>query len=173
MKKTNRGKDFEKEIRSCLENLPDVSFDRLPDPMAGYSGIRNICDFSAFHSPYMFYLECKCLYGNTLNYKGAITADQWSGMQEKSKIYNCLAGVCVWFIDYDLTVFVTIQDLTAHRDSGAKSLNIQDITSDDCVPHFIIDGIKKKVMFKYFGGEFLRKLGDKCNEVWEGRTNGS
>ena len=172
MRKTNRGKDFEKEIKNCLENLPDISFDRLPDPMAGYSGVRNICDFSAFHSPHMFYLECKCCYGNTLNYKGAITKDQWEGMLEKSKIYNCLAGVCVWFIDYDLTVFVSIQDLTKHRDDGAKSLNIQDITSEDCVPHFIIDGIKKKVMFKYFGGEFLRKLTNKCNEVWEGSNNG-
>lgn len=166
MKKVNRGKDFEKEIKTCLTELPDVSFDRLPDPMAGYAGVRNICDFSCYNKPYMFYLECKCLYGNTLNYKGSITKDQWEGMEEKSKINGCLAGVCVWFIDYDLTVFVAIQDLLEHRNGGAKSLNIGDITSDDCVPHFIIDGIKKKVMIKYFGSEFLKKLRHKCAEVW-------
>ena len=41
MRKQNRGKDFEEQIRLSLESLPNVSFDRLPDPMAGYSGIRN------------------------------------------------------------------------------------------------------------------------------------
>ena len=166
MKKVNRGKDFEQEFRNSLESLPDVSFDRLPDPMAGYSGIRNICDFSMFHSPDMFYLECKCLYGNTLNYKSAITADQWRGMTEKSKIKRCVAGVCVWFIDYDLTVFVPIQALNEHRADGAKSLNISDITSNDSIKHFIIDGVKKRVLFSYLGSKFLANLTNISNEIW-------
>lgn len=166
MRAVNRGKDFEKAIRTCFESLPDVSFDRLPDPMAGYSGVRNICDFSMFHSPDMFYLECKCLYGNTLNYAGAITKNQWDGMYEKSKIKRCVAGVCVWFIDYDITVFVKIQDLWKHRESGAKSLNITDITGENSVPHFIIDGVRKKVMFRYFGESALKKLHDICNDIW-------
>ena len=166
MKKVNRGKDFEQEIRNSLESLPDVSFDRLPDPMAGYSGIKNICDFSMFHSPDMFYLECKCLYGNTLNYKSAITADQWRGMTEKSKIKRCVSGVCVWFIDYDLTVFVPIQALNEHRENGAKSLNISDITSNDSIKHFIIDGVKKRVLFSYLGSKFLTNLTKLSNEIW-------
>lgn len=166
MKKPNRGKDFEQEIRNCLEPLPDVSFDRLPDPMAGYAGVHNICDFSMFNTPDMFYLECKCLYGNTLNYKSGIRKDQWDGMLEKSKIKRCVAGVCVWFIDYDLTVFVSIQDLVAHRESGAKSLNITDITSDNGVPHFIIDGIKKRVMFTYIGSKFLKNLKQLSTHIW-------
>ena len=62
MRKQNRGKEFEGCIRKAFENVPNVSFDRLPDPMAGYSGVRNICDFSMFQSPDMFYIECKCLY---------------------------------------------------------------------------------------------------------------
>ena len=166
MRATNRGKDFEKAIRDCFEKVSGVSFDRLPDPMAGYSGVRNICDFSMFSAPDMFYLECKSLYGNTLNYAGAITKNQWDGMYEKSSIPRCRAGVFVWFIDYDLTVFVKIQDLMNHRKSGAKSLNIQDITGDDCVPHFILDGVKKKVMFRYFGDTILLKLHKLCDEVW-------
>lgn len=166
LKAANRGKDFEKCIKESLVNLPTVSFDRLADPMAGYSGVRNICDFSMFSSPDMFYLECKSHYGNTLNYASDITRNQWDGMLEKSKIYRCVAGVCVWFIDYDLTVFVNITDLNKHRLSGAKSLNINDITSDGGVPHFIIDGIKKRVMFKYFGESFLKKLHEQSNSIW-------
>lgn len=158
MKKQNRGKDFEREIRECLEHLPDVSFDRLPDPMAGYSGIRNICDFSMYNYPYMFFLECKSLYGNTLNYSGAITENQWDGLYEKSKIKGCIAGICVWFIDHDITVFVKIQDLWIHREGGAKSLNIDNITSNNALPHILIDGVKKRVKFRYFGEAFLRNL---------------
>lgn len=172
MRAINRGKDFEKAIRECFENLPNVSFDRLPDPMAGYSGVRNICDFSMFHSPDMFYLECKCLYGNTLNYAGAITKNQWDGMYQKSKLYRCVAGVCVWFIDYELTVFVEIQELWKHREAGNKSLNIQDITGDNSIPHFIIDGAKKKVMFRYFGEQALSNLHSLSNKLWGSDNNG-
>lgn len=166
MRKQNRGKDFEAEIRASLETLPNVSFDRLPDPMAGYSGIRNICDFSMYNYPNMFYLECKSLYGNTLNFKADITKDQWDGLQEKSVIKGCIAGICVWFIDYDLTVFVKIQDLVKHRENGAKSLNISDITLDNPVPHFIIDGVKKRVKFTYFGEKFLKNLHKLADEEW-------
>ena len=166
LKAQNRGKDFEKCIKDSVYNLPGVSFDRLPDPMAGYSGVRNICDFSMFSAPDMFYLECKSHYGNTLNYQSDITRNQWEGMTEKSLIKRCVAGVCVWFIDHDLTVFVNIKDLNEHRNSGAKSLNITDIIGENSVPHFIIDGVKKKVMFKYFGEEFLRNLHKESNRIW-------
>lgn len=162
----NRGKDFEKEIKTCFELVPHVSVDRLPDPMSGYSGVRNICDFSVFQSPDTFYIECKCHYGNTLNYKSDIRVNQWDGLLEKSKIFGCVAGVVVWFIDHDVTAFVTIQDLLAHRNSGHKSLNVVDITGDNIVPHFLVDGIKKRTMYKYLGEDFLRKLHETSNDIW-------
>lgn len=166
MRKQNRGKEFEGCIRQAFENVPNVSFDRLPDPMAGYSGVRNICDFSMFQSPDMFYIECKCLYGNTLNYAGDITKNQWDGMTKKSKISHCVAGIFVWFIDYDITVFVDIIDLNAHKKAGNKSLNIKDITGNDSIPHFILDGIKHRVKFSYFGEPALKKLHDISNRRW-------
>lgn len=166
MKAQNRGKDFEKNIKDAFCKLKNVSFDRLPDPMAGYSGIRNICDFSMFSSPDMFYLECKSLYGNTLNYSSDITKNQWDGMLEKSRIKRCIAGIFVWFIDYDITVFVNIKDLNEHRKSGAKSLNIGDITGDNPIKYFLVDGVKKKVNFKYFGDKALKRLHDISNETW-------
>lgn len=166
MNRTNRGKDFEKEIKNSLKLIPDASVDRLPDPMGGYSGVKNICDFSVFHSPDNFYLECKCLYGNTLNFKSAITQNQWDGMLEKSKIRRCVAGVVVWFIDYDVTAFVSIQNLNESKNKGNKSLNIEDIIGDEPIPHFLVDGVKKRTMFTYFGQDFLNKLHKLSDEIW-------
>lgn len=167
MNQQNRGKDFESEIKRCLEDVPDVSVDRLPDPMSGYSGVRNICDYTAYHYPHKFYIECKCLYGNTLNYKSAISKNQWEGLEEKSKIYGCLAGVVVWYIDYDVTAFVPIQELLQHKNKGAKSLNIADITGEGAVKHFLVDGVKKRVMYKYIGESFLFQLHKWTNLYWE------
>ena len=166
VRKVNRGKDFEFEIKSCLEICQHVSLDRLPDQMSGYKGSKNICDYSMFCSPDMFYLECKSKYGNTLNYKGDVSEDQWNGLMEKSRIYRCIAGICIWYIDHDITVFCDIRDLNEHRLNGAKSLNIKDITGENCVPHFIIDGIKKRVKFKYFGESFLRNLHKLSDNTW-------
>lgn len=165
MGRPNRGKDFETAIRECFESISSVSIDRLPDPMSGYSGVRNICDFHVFQAPHDFYIECKCLYGNTLNYKSAIRVNQWDGMEEKSKIPHCVAGVVVWFIDYDITTFVNIKDLLEHRKTH-KSLNINDVTGSESIPHFLIDGIKKRVMYKYLGDDFLYKLHKSANEIW-------
>ena len=166
MNQPNRGKDFEKEIFNCINAISTASIDRLPDSMSGYAGVRNVCDYQAFQAPDEFYIECKCLYGNTLNYKGAIRPNQWEGMEAKSKIRRCVAGVVVWFIDYDITVFIAIQDLIEHRNKGNKSLNIKDITREDSIRHFIVDGVRKRVMFKYLGDGFLYQLHKLSNEIW-------
>ena len=106
MKKSNLGKEFELRIKNCL-NKPELNFDieRLPDPLGGYVGMRNICDFDGYKFPFRYYLECKSKYGNTLNFAGDITNDQWEGLTEKSKIFGVTAGICIWFIDYDRTLF--------------------------------------------------------------------
>ena len=166
MRKINRGKDFEAAIRESLETVKDASVDRLPDQMSGFKGSKNICDYVVFHSPDIFYIECKSKYENTLNFKGDISQDQWDGLLKKSKIKRCVAGVCVWFIDHDLTVFVNINDLEKHRQNGAKSLNIKDITGENSIPHFIVDGMKKRVKFKYFGDKFIYNLHKLSDSIW-------
>ena len=72
----------------------------------------------------------------------------------------------MWYIDYDLTVLVKIQDMWDHRQEGNKSLNISDITSENSVNHFIINGVKKRVKFNYFGEPFLKKLHLLALEQW-------
>lgn len=161
---TGRGKDFEKEIRAAFQH-PDISIDRFPDPMAGYAGIRNICDFGVYQYPYSYYFELKQRKGNTLNFKYDITKDQWEGLQEKATIPGVVAGYIVWFIDHDVTAFVPAQELKRLQDAGAKSLNINDI-QDNKVQHILAPGKKKRIMFTYDGQQFLKLLNKWATNYW-------
>lgn len=152
----NRGKQFEGAIKEGIEKCADVSIDRFQDPMAGFAGIRNVCDFVVYRFPFQYYFECKSFYGNTLSIHsndpkhryGAITNDQWEGLEEKSHIPGVFAGVCAWFIDHDVTVFVPIQSLIQLKNAGRKSLNIKDIEANSIL--FVpIYGKKKRVLFDY------------------------
>ena len=144
----NRGKDFEKVIKKAFELQPNLSVDRFPDPMAGYAGIRNICDFGVYFYPHYYYLECKAIRGNTLNFNSQITQDQWNGLLAKSKIRGIRAGIIVWFIEHDITVYVSIQVLELLKSNGAKSLHINDLLENKI--HFIkIKAKKKRVLYEY------------------------
>lgn len=163
----NRGKQFEDAIETAFKQCSDVSIDRLNDPAAGYAGIRNICDFIVYRYPFQYYLECKSCHGNTLSIYskdpdkryGAITNNQWEGLEEKSPLPGVEAGVVVWFIDHDVTAYVPIEYLAALRLSGAKSLNIKDIINCN-IPHILVPGRKKRVLFEYDGNSFLMYLHD-------------
>ena len=153
----NRGKDFENQIRKKLNEIQNISVDRFPDPMAGYKGIRNICDFGVYKYPIFCYLECKAIHGNTLNFKGHITKDQWDGMLEKSKIQGVVAGIIVWFIEHDTTAFIRIENLHQLSAKGNKSLNIKDI-KENKVPYILIEGEKKRVFYDYDMNHFINIL---------------
>lgn len=167
MNKQNLGKKFENLIKTALD-IPEkhISIDRLPDPLGGYSGITNICDFTSYKFPFNYFLECKCTYDNTLNFKSSITEDQWQGMLNKSNYFGCLAGVCVWFISYDTTAFVPIQELQCLKEAGKKSLHITDLDSEDLI-HFKIKGIKKRVYFEYDGIDLIKQLTKLCANYWD------
>ena len=153
----NRGKKFEDAIKTAFSKFPNVSVDRLLDPQAGYAGIRNICDFIIYKKPYEIYMECKSLYGNTLNFKGMITENQWNGLQQKAEIDGVIAGVMIWFIDHGTTAFVPITELVRLEGAGAKSLNIKDI-QNDMVSYIPLEGKKKRVFFEYDPSSFFKTL---------------
>lgn len=141
----NRGKQFENVIRKCFEQVEGVSIDRLNDNTAGFKGVAGICDFIVFKSPLLLYLECKSCYGNTLNFHN-ITETQWEGMLEKSKIKGVVAGVVIWFMDRDKTIFIPIQTLQLMKEEGLKSVNINMLSEDE---YLEIPGKKKRVFFDY------------------------
>jgi penicillin-binding protein-related factor A (putative recombinase) len=153
----SRGKDFETEFKAALSQVPEISIDRFPDPSAGYAGIHNICDFGVYLHPYEYYFECKAIRKNTLNFNSHITEDQWNGLMEKSQKYGVCAGVCVWFIDHDITVFVPIQQLHEMSLTGQKSLNVKQIISNE-VQYVALPGRKKRVKFEYVGQKFMEDL---------------
>lgn len=178
--RVNRGKQFEDQIKKAVLKNNNVSFDRFPDPMAGYAGIRNICDFSMYAFPYQYYIECKSLTGNTLNFDSMITKDQWSGLLEKSEVPGVIAGLMVWYIDHDVTVFTPIQELKRIRDKGAKSLNIKHLADGEPIDesqvfNFKIAGRKKRILFEYDITSFLsessrwaaQKWGKEVSESWQ------
>lgn len=144
MSKPNRGKDFENVIKKAFEKIDDVSIDRLHDQTSGFKGSKNICDFIVYKYPKQIYLECKCCYGNTLNFHN-ITDNQWDGLYEKSQIAGVEAGVIIWFIDHDITVYIPIEKLVELKDAGYKSINVKDLP----IVSQIIDGTKKRVFFDY------------------------
>lgn len=155
----NRGKDFEEAIKFGFRGIKGVSLDRIPDPMAGFMGVRNIADFCVYQYPYQYYFECKAVGKNTLNFKSGITENQWRGLFEKSRIHGVIAGFLVWFIDHDITVFVSIQELYRLNTFGAKSLNIKDIKSGK-VSYYKVPAKKKRVLYTYDGAELLQALKD-------------
>ena len=163
--KVSRGKQFEEAIKAAFIKHSDISLDRFPDPMAGYAGIRNICDFGVYKYPFQYYFECKAFSGNTLNFSSAITKDQWDGLVEKAEIPGVVAGIIVWFIEHDITAFVPIQELKRIRADGAKSLNIKDI-KENSVIHFTVPGRKKRIFYEYDADAFITKLKKWATEYW-------
>jgi len=153
MTKVNRGKEFEAQIKKAFLQIEGVSIDRLYDPTAGYSGIKNICDFIVYKFPYEYYIECKTHYGNTLPFS-CITDNQWYGMLAKTSIYGVVAGVMVWFIDHDKTFFVPIETLHMLKSNGKKSLHIKDMS--DIVGVKEIPSIRKRILFDYNLENFLQ-----------------
>lgn len=152
----NRGKEFEDVIRKAFERVPNTSVVRLPDPVQGYLGVRNHCDFIVYHKPYEYHIECKSVHGNTLSIYsndpkkkyGNITNNQWEGLMEKSMLDGVFAGIICWWVDKNTTVYIPIGQLQREREAGKKSVRWDCVLNSDfqCIP---IAGTKKRVFFDY------------------------
>jgi hypothetical protein len=168
--RVNRGKDFEGQVYDGFSKIEGVSIDRLSDPMAGYAGVKNICDFIVYKQPTLYYIECKSCYGNTFSIHsndpkrkyGNITNNQWEGLLEKSKIPGVRAGILLWFIDHDETYWLDIRLLQKHKDMGNKSVSYcaDWVTVDDLNlgKWTRISGKKRRVLFDYDFAEFLGEM---------------
>ena len=154
MARANLGKKFEDVVKESFLKCPDVSIDRLRDAPKKMKNVDNPSDFIVYKYPHEIYVECKSHKGNTLPFS-CIREEQIKGMSEKSQIDGVLAGVILWFIDHDLTVWIPIQEVVDWQRRGAKSINIKDL---DHLQHIVIQGKKKRVYFDYFMDDFLREL---------------
>lgn len=158
-KSSNKGKKFEEIIKQSFLKVPDVSIDRLRDAPRKLKGVDNPSDFIVYKKPHEIYVECKSHKGNTLPFS-CIREEQIKGMTEKARIEGVKAGVIVWFIDYDLTVWIPINEVVFWRDIGNKSINIKNIQDKhtERIRHIVIQGKKKRIYFDYDMNKFLEDL---------------
>ena len=121
------GKQAESKIREWLDK-PELgySFDRLPDQMTGWHGSKNICDFTCFKAPYMYYIESKATWEDRFSFS-MISEYQLEHLLQKSKIYNVYGLIVVLFATYKRAFIFKIGDIKEAVDNGIKSINIKKI----------------------------------------------
>lgn len=145
------GKKAEDKIRSWLDR-PDYgySFDRVPDQLGGFYGGRNICDFTCFKSPYMWYIESKETEGDRFSFS-MLSDTQYYGILEKSKIENVFGVVIALFTRHQRAFIFDIRDIDKSVQDGKKSVNINKIDSW-AIPYIEIPTIpSRKQMLDYTG----------------------
>lgn len=158
----NRGKSFEAVIKESCEKVLDTYVLRLYDPQGGYSSVSNPCDYVVFRHGVMYMFECKAVHGNLLSIHardprrcyGNISNAQWEGLMKASQC-GVVAGVLVWWVDFDVTKFIPIQELDILRNVGKRN----SIRYDLDIPNAdIILGQKKRVFFEYDMEAFFRNF---------------
>lgn len=119
------GKKAEEKIRVWLDR-PELgySFDRIPDQMNGQYGSKNICDFTCYKFPYMYYIESKSTYEDRFDFS-MITDYQYENLLRKSQISEVRSYVIVLFATYQQAFILNIQTIDNIIKSGKKSINIK------------------------------------------------
>lgn len=121
------GKKAESKIRQWLDRPIDgYSLDRLYDPMGGYYGICNPCDFICFRFSKIYYLESKATYHARFDFS-MIRPNQMDGLLKKSQIPGCHGWFIVLFASYKRAFKFNAVDIKSLLDRGVKSLNISKI----------------------------------------------
>ena len=119
----NKGKIWEKCVKESWESsFPNSFILRLPDQQNGYFGTsRNISDFIAFKSPYLFLIECKTIQGNTLPFSNL---KQYEKMLNYQNIPNVKSGFLVWWQDKNVTARIPLDSVTLLKKENKKSIHV-------------------------------------------------
>ena len=146
------GKAAEAKIKAWLDRPnKGYCFDRINDQMTGFYGSSNICDFTLFKSPYMYYIESKATYHDRFDFN-RITDYQRSHLLEKCKISNVIGCVIVLFATYKRAFIFNIQHIEDAEKSGIHSINIKYIDKWN-LPYYEIPTISnsRKKLLDYSG----------------------
>jgi len=155
------GKKAEKKIQEWLDRPEDgYCFDRLKDQTSGFYGSKNICDFTLYKYPSMYYIESKATYNDRFDF-GTIsgldipedTTCQFGGMLAKSKIPGVHSKVIVLFATQKRAFIIDINEIARLAATGKKSLNINKISNWD-IDYQEIETIpnNRKQLLNYTGG---------------------
>lgn len=146
------GKKAEGKIQAWLDRPNDgYSFDRIKDQMNGFQGSANICDFTCFKYPNMYYIESKATYEDRFDFAN-ITKTQYEGLLSKSKIPYVYGVVIVLFATYHRAFALDIQHIDKLQQHGVKSLNIKKLDKWD-IPFVELQTIpnNRKSLLDYTG----------------------
>ena len=123
----NLGKKAEKKIKEWLDRPEEgYCFDRIKDQMTGFWGSTNICDFTLYKFPYMYYLESKATWEDRFNFS-MLTETQHDEMLKKSKIEGVFSYVVVLFATYKRAFLIDIKDIKKLEEKDKHSLNVKKI----------------------------------------------
>ena len=119
----NRGKIWERCFQESWEKTFPSSFIlRLPDQQSGYIGTsRNISDFIAFKSPYLYLIECKSIKGNTLPLSNLKQYERLLGYEH---LDNVKIGFIVWWCDKGVTAWIPLDSITQLKKENKKSVHV-------------------------------------------------
>ena len=148
---TTLGKQAEAKIKEWLDR-PELgySFDRIPDQMTGFYGSRNICDFTCYKFPYMYYIESKSTYEDRFDFS-RITNYQYENLLRKSQIAEVRSYIIVLFATYRQAFILNIQTIDNLIRSDMKSINIKKRIKWD-FPYYEIPTIpSRKKLLDYTG----------------------
>ncbi len=121
------GKEAEAKIWKWLDRPEDgYSLDRVYDQMSGFYGSKNICDFTCFKQPYMYYIESKATWSDRFDFN-MITENQHNGLINKSKVDGCYGIVIILFASHQRAFIIDINEIKSLEDTGKKSININKI----------------------------------------------
>lgn len=123
------GKKAEAKIKEWLDR-PDESYSitRLYDPMGGYYGVNNICDYICYKYPNVYYIESKATYNDRFDFN-MIRPNQREGLCKVSCIQGCFGWVIVLFAAHKRAFKFNMTDLQILIDNDIKSLNIKKINT--------------------------------------------
>lgn len=121
------GKDAEEKISEWLDRPEEgYCFDRIPDQMTGFCGSKNICDFTLFKSPDMFYIESKATWSDRFDFN-MISEYQYTHLMKKSEMPNVYGIVIILFASAKRAFIINIREIDKLIQSGKKSININKI----------------------------------------------
>ena len=118
---------FEAKLKEDWYKLPYSTIDRLYDPVGGFHGISNICDFIGYSFPFHFYLECKTVKSGTFSFSNL---KQYSALLTKKGIKGVIAGAIIWFYGKDAVIFAPIEEIEKMKNNGEKSISIKKVVDN-------------------------------------------
>jgi len=122
----SRGKPFEAIVKRDLLQVPFVLVERLYDVMSGYKNQKSPSDFIVYNFPFMTYLECKSIKGNSIPFEDIRQLDDLNERLNLG-IKGIRCWIIIWYIDKKKTYIMdakTVKELSIT--SNRKSLSVQD-----------------------------------------------